>query len=118
MALILGQNLNDLKKDEFFGYGVDSGTGSFMDVKAMEKLQSNMDKNESYFDVLFDEMKKTYKHTREWANIDYGDSNLFLFSSGYGDGLYASYWGYDENNELVSLTTDFGIVYIDYETTN
>lgn len=33
-----------------------------------------------------------------------------LFSSGYGDGYYASYIGYDKDDEIVRLLTDFYVV--------
>ena len=29
------------------------------------------------------------------------------FTSGYGDGSYGSYWGFDDNDEVVCLVTDF-----------
>lgn len=45
-----------------------------------------------------------------WANFQLGnrtDANVIAFSSGYGDGSYASYWGYDAAGNLISLVTDF-----------
>jgi Protein of unknown function (DUF4241) len=33
-----------------------------------------------------------------------------IFSSGFGDGYYASYFGYDGEGELVALMTDFLVV--------
>ncbi|MEH6980177.1 DUF4241 domain-containing protein, partial [Bacillus pseudomycoides] len=30
---------------------------------------------------------------------------------GYGDGFYPSYWGFDENGKIVSLVTDFQVLY-------
>jgi hypothetical protein len=35
--------------------------------------------------------------------------NMFIFTSGWGDGEYASYWGFDANGSPVCLITDFGI---------
>lgn len=49
---------------------------------------------------------------KEWANLPVGSdparaANVIAFESGYGDGAYASYWGYDAAGDLVSLVTDF-----------
>ncbi len=30
-----------------------------------------------------------------------------MFSSGWGDGYYPTYWGYNDNNETIELTIDF-----------
>ena len=110
LAVVPGQNVSELKADEIFGYGVDSGTGSFMDLDSVEELKRRMRVDPSYYEQLCNEMKKTYKHTREWALIDDGKLNLAIFSSGDGDGRYASYWGLSAAGEVVSLTTDFVVV--------
>ncbi|MCZ9874187.1 DUF4241 domain-containing protein [Brachyspira hyodysenteriae] len=35
------------------------------------------------------------------------DSNIVLFTSGYGDGYYPSYFAYDENDNICALYTIF-----------
>ena len=48
----------------------------------------------------------------DWANVQVSDrtqANIVAFSSGCGDGAYASYWGYDSTGNLVSLVTDFSL---------
>ncbi|NET37521.1 MAG: DUF4241 domain-containing protein [Cyanothece sp. SIO1E1] len=45
-----------------------------------------------------------------WANVvvnEANGANVIAFSSGWGDGGYASYWGYDAKGNLASLVTDF-----------
>ena len=37
------------------------------------------------------------------------EANLIAFSSGWGDGGYASFWGYDEKDNITSLVTDFAL---------
>jgi hypothetical protein len=32
-----------------------------------------------------------------------------MFASGWGDGCYASYWGYDNENQVSCLLTDFNL---------
>jgi hypothetical protein len=36
--------------------------------------------------------------------------NLIAFSSGWGDGCYASFFGYDAHDKLVGLVTDFQVL--------
>lgn len=36
-----------------------------------------------------------------------GKASIAMFSSGWGDESYPSFWGYDENGEVACLVTDF-----------
>ncbi|WP_409347192.1 DUF4241 domain-containing protein [Paenibacillus sp. MBLB4367] len=36
---------------------------------------------------------------------------MAVFSSGYGDGLYPTYIGYDKAGRIARLTTDFGCLW-------
>ncbi|HXQ35368.1 MAG TPA: DUF4241 domain-containing protein, partial [Anaerolineales bacterium] len=112
MALLPDQDVDSLEPDYIFGYGVDSGTGCFMDQRASEVLTERMNADEDYFQVLIAEMDKTYVHTWSWANLEMDTStnaNLIAFSSGFGDGCYASYFGLDEKGNPMILVTDFGL---------
>lgn len=65
-----------------------------------ERLNAEMDSN------------VTYPPGQAWANIHVSnntEANIIAFSSGYGDGAYASYWGYGAAGNLVSLVTDFAL---------
>lgn len=111
MAVWENSDVTQLAANEFFGYGVDAGTGSFMDVKACKVLESRLEQNETFFDALIEEMDQTYKHTRSWLVKDMGNGcNVAMFSSGWGDGSYASYIGYDADGQIVRLLTDFYLV--------
>jgi len=111
LAVIEGQDVATLKKGEFFGYGVDSGTGAFMDADALRAFEAERDRVGEAFDTrLFAEMDKTYRHTRSWHLHPTPKGTVALFSSGYGDGTYATYKAYDTNGTLVAVITDFGIV--------
>ncbi|WCD81472.1 DUF4241 domain-containing protein [Pseudomonas sp. TUM22785] len=108
MALVKGQDPNTLAPDEFFGYGVDSGTGGFMDAAALRSYEARRDQEGEAFDKrLFAELDKTYQHTRSWYLLPTDAGNVALFSSGYGDGAYPSYFGYDADGRLVAVVTDF-----------
>lgn len=111
LALIKGQDPASLKKGHFFGYGVDSGTGSFMDAAAWKEYETRMKtENEKFSDFLIAEMEKTYSHTRSWLVMNFPSGTAALFSTGYGDGGYPTYWGYDSEGKLVAAITDFNVV--------
>jgi Protein of unknown function (DUF4241) len=38
-------------------------------------------------------------------------ANIVAFTSGFGDGAYACYFGYDKDNEVVCLLTDFDVFF-------
>jgi hypothetical protein len=105
-----GQDLSKLKEDEMFGYGVDSGTGCFADSTTISLLNKKMGEDADYFEVLNSEMEKTYRPTWSWLNVNLGEANLIAFSSGYGDGFYATYAGFDSEQQLSRLVTDFEVI--------
>lgn len=98
-----------LTDDEYFGYAVDSATGSFMDKSTFDMLDTLTLEDDSFFTEMGDIMDKSYIDTYSVGNISLPNSNhnLVAFSSGYGDGFFPSFWGYDENGILCNLITDF-----------
>ena len=113
MALTEGQDPAALEHDGYFGYGVDAGTGCFMDPVAGQLLAARMDREDEYFNAILDEMQRTYRHTRSW--LDWRPSpehaaNIICFSSGWGDGLYPSFFGFSSEGQVCSLLTDFFIL--------
>jgi hypothetical protein len=113
MAVQTGQPLRALKRDEFYGYPVDSGTGCFMDLNAARVLDKRMSKDPDYFWQLLAATEPVYVHTREWADFPLEPDtglNVVFFSSGFGDGIYPSYWGYDRAGGLACLVTDFRVL--------
>jgi hypothetical protein len=111
LALRPGEDPSTLKPGEFFCYGVDAGLGCFMDLAAArinaERLQNDMG---AYWIGLVD---KAYEETNSlWLNHILDEStgaNMIMFSSGWGDGCYATYAGYAADGRLVCLLTDFGL---------
>jgi hypothetical protein len=107
------QDPAELEEGEIFGYGVDSGIGCFASVEAAVALQRRMEAGEAYADYIVEEAEKVYVSTRDWASVvpePGGTANVVLFSSGMGDGFYASYWGLDGAGTPVCLVTDFQVV--------
>ena len=85
------------------GYAVGSGTGSFADGAFPEP-------DAAFNDRIFDESKRTGVHTWAWTHLTRGTLNIVTFSSGIGDGDYASYFGLGPKGDVVSLVTDFEIL--------
>jgi hypothetical protein len=113
LACPAGKQISELGEDEFFGYGVDSGTGCFMDPVALRLLNERMDQDEDYFNVIIDGMEQNYKHTWSWLDfcpLADQDDNIVCFHSGYGDGSYPSFFGYAGGDSPTDLVTDFMVL--------
>ncbi|MFD8635768.1 DUF4241 domain-containing protein [Streptomyces sp. NPDC059533] len=83
LALRGGQDPSGLGEDEYFGYGVDAGTGCFYDAAA---------------DASFPDCEGDAGH------------DLVAFSSGWGDGSYPTWVGRDADGEITCFVTDFFVV--------
>jgi hypothetical protein len=113
LATRAGQNAAALKDDEIYGYGVDSGCGSLMAQEASEWLDQKYRADPTYFHQVIEQLSQTYETTWGWARLELSEPdrlNAAVFSSGFGDGYYASYWGYNGLGQVVCLITDFGIL--------
>lgn len=97
-------------KDYVPNYSVDAGTGCFMD---RETLGIILQQEDDIFESVFAEMEKTFVNTWEWANYlvdEETGANMVAFTSGWGDGGYPTYIGYDSDDKVVCFVTDFGVV--------
>ena len=114
LAANAGQDIRTLKEGNYYGYPVDSGTGCFTDaITALDWDRRMNEENGNYFDEVTQELDKSYRHTWSWANIKPDASkpgNTLLFSSGLGDGIYGSYFGFNDIGKLQCLVTDFEVV--------
>ncbi len=101
------------------GFPVDAGMMSFCDVQVAEEYQAFLDKwykkNEGknhyddYFANFFAESEKALPSYQrdggdfiEWTNPD-SSHKMVMIASGFGDGFYQSFWGYDKENGLCEL---------------
>ena len=125
LAVTGEEDLSEVEEGEFFGYPVDAGMGCFCDYDAAKKYFEYENKLEEesggdfdnryddlFSDLLEDNAKKNPKYQSEYGdwlnwNIPESDSNIVLFTSGYGDGYYPSYFAYDENDNICALYTIF-----------
>jgi Protein of unknown function (DUF4241) len=115
-----GQALSARTSGEAFGYSVDFGAGCFMDSDVPHELVAQeaaraeaMDESDQFYARLDDMGVKTYVPTWSWADLPVDEptgANIITFSSGWGDGYYFSYWGYDAADQRVALVTDFSVL--------
>lgn len=107
LARLSGQDINSLQEGQFFGYMVDAGIACFMDIDAAAGLQRRFDANRGYMESLIEDFL-----SHEDLNValnPFTGANAIMFASGWGDGFYASYWGYDAGDNTVCLVTDFAL---------
>jgi len=127
------------------GYGVDSGTGCFVDAGVAARWREHQDRlgaevtkriaaagidphdgerwHEAYQRILRELDPETLHARLNAAGLERGfaasvpldGGNLVAFRTGAGDGVYASFWGLDGGGAPVALVTDFGLVREDEE---
>lgn len=119
MAVTKNQNVDDLKGEEIFGYPGESGMGCFMDAEAQKSLQNLEQKifeeKGEQFSGIYDEFFRPYFFNEDGAINQYAflkpnaesESTIFAFETGYGDGFYASYIAYDNENKPVKIISEF-----------
>jgi hypothetical protein len=110
MLTLDGQDTSKLEDGHIFGYGVDSGTGCFIDASAAKVLDRKMADDPEFYQEMMTAMERTYIHTWSWLDMPFGKGNLVAFSSGVGDGAYATYAGFDADGEISVVVTDFSVV--------
>ncbi|MBB6050833.1 DUF4241 domain-containing protein [Armatimonas rosea] len=101
LALCPEQNADELEGMQYFGFGVDSGTGCFLDeglkyYLAQEEVQRLMG------DVMTGNGDITLTMER--------GARMVVFIAGMGDGCYPCYWGLDTQDQPVCLLADFQIL--------
>ncbi|MBP1924950.1 hypothetical protein J2Z76_000807 [Sedimentibacter acidaminivorans] len=111
MALFEGENSSSFASDEFMGYEVENGLGCFMDEHVMSVLDVlGEDELEKYENNIKDTIRKGDK---SWADVIIDEktgSNIIVFASGWNSGVFPTYYGFDKNNKLVKLVTDFMVI--------
>lgn len=113
LALLEGEYPEDLGDDEFFGYPVDAGVGCFMDADTPPAMAERDAKESadpdyvSYFDNVIDAEMGDDRSVDHYPLGAGSANNVVIFSAGWGDGTYPSFWAFDAAGEPVALVTDF-----------
>lgn len=119
LATSEGQHLTELEEGEIYGFPVDSGMGCLMDFETQENLnlleQHLFKRKGDDFTGIYEEFFHEHFFQEEGAVNQYAflkpneekPGNLFAFETGYGEGFYASYIGFDKNNVPVKVVSEF-----------
>ena len=113
----------ELGEDEYFGFGVDAGMGCVSDIQTQaafkaywaKRLEEDPDidpYNNLFCDLLEENAKAHPKYQGDcgdWLNwtVPDTDCNLPIFASGWGDGYYPVYFGYDAKGEVCAVYVRF-----------
>jgi hypothetical protein len=110
LALIKDQKPLPVGDEKIHGYGVDAGIGIFADDSTLKTIRADTTiySDEDIYRKIKAEMDKHYHDEWKYAMNAYGQ-NVAAFSTGLGDGRYASYIGFDANGKPCRLVTDFGL---------
>lgn len=102
-------------------YPVENGLGSFSDYETW-KLYSQeitdyykLKKDGNYYNDVLDSHFEANANIpassrgKDWTNYKptTTNGNIIMFGSGWGDGLYSRYVGYDKKGQVIKLVTDF-----------
>jgi Protein of unknown function (DUF4241) len=114
MALVEGQDAATLKAGEIFGYPVDAGTGSFFDPAVQPAIDGMYAQKPNVYDDWQTEGEangpKVVGPYSFVLMLPAGNANVAMFHSGWGDGFYATWFGYDKDGNVAALVTDFSTI--------
>lgn len=114
-----GEDVRELKAEEIFGFPVESGMGSYMDVESQEclnKLEKRLfHRKGADFMGIYEEFFHDHFFDENGAIDQFAflkpeeekPGNIFAFETGYGEGLYATYIGYTGNGAVAKLVTEY-----------
>ena len=119
LAVTDEQDPATLTGDQIFGYGVDAGTGAFVDAAVPAWLEDRYPSSDpdGYMAVV-DDWQARGEAAAADLGVPYGfalveplgPGGAAMFSSGWGDGHYASWVGYGADDQPVVLVTDFAVI--------
>jgi hypothetical protein len=119
LATTEDQNIEELKGEEIFGYPEESGMGCLMDFETQDSL-NHLEKRLFHrkgaeFMGIYEEFfhEEFYDHTGladQYAFLKPDvekEGTIFAFETGYGEGFYASYIGFGNDNQPLKIVTEF-----------
>ncbi|MDW5300208.1 MAG: DUF4241 domain-containing protein [Sedimentibacter sp.] len=111
MALLEGESAKGFGIDEFMGYEVENGLGCFMDEHVMEILDvMDEDELDNYENSIRDAVKNSDYSCADVKIDKSNGNNIIVFASGWNDGTFPTYYGFDSKNKLSRLVTDFMVI--------
>lgn len=124
LGMVGNENLDEeVGEDDYFGFGVDAGMGCIADIQTQmafkeywaRRLEEDPDidpYNDLFCDLLEENAKAHPKYQLshgDWLNwtVPGTDCSLPIFSSGWGDGYYPVYFGYNAKGEVCAVYVRF-----------
>lgn len=122
-ALTGDEDIDTVEKDSYFGFAVDAGLATIVDVDTKNAYcdfeeswyKENPDKNiyDDFFAAVFAQNaidNPLYQREGgDWINfkIPNTDLSIPMIQSGFGDDVYPVYFGYDKDNQLCDLVVEY-----------
>ncbi|OKJ09083.1 DUF4241 domain-containing protein [Kitasatospora sp. CB01950] len=105
-ALSEGQDHGRLGAGDFFGYGVDAGTGCFLDASAVGPIGELVERDaDPVIDAVHDA-----RHRPATVTDPASGHSMVAFTTGWGDGHYPTWVGYAADGRLVGFVSEFFVV--------
>ena len=106
------------------GFGVNTAMACLVDYQGQQEfkkiweqiISEDPEAEDPYEELFADCLLRSYqehpafqRNLGEWCNFTIGQTklNIIMFSSGWGDGIYPSFFGYDESGKICALYIDF-----------
>lgn len=122
-ALSGDEDLDSFDEGSFYGFAVDAGLATVVDVETRDAYcdfeeawyKENPDKNiyDDFFAEIFlqsfIENPLYQRDGGDWINFNIPGTDLSIpmIQSGFGDGVYPVYFGYDKDNQLCDLIIEY-----------
>jgi hypothetical protein len=117
LAIMPGEDTFGHSPGGAVGYGVDAGLGCFMDADTAVLLErasnaiGDAGSGANYYDdVLAAELADPLRPWCDHRPVANSDANVVITQSGWGDGIYPSYFGLDAEHRVVCLITSFDVI--------
>lgn len=120
MATIPGESISQAEIEDGFilGFPVESGLACFIDPSFSKSFLDKED-TKSEDDEVSDSPflgPLLNENGGDWALASMNDTeNIAVFTSGYGEGNFACYFGYDAQNNIVAIAMDLDVFFVDEE---
>lgn len=122
-ALSGDEDLDSFDEGSFYGFAVDAGLATVVDLETRDAYcdfeeawyKKNPDKN-IYDDFFAEVFRQSFienplyqRDGGDWINfkIPGTDLSIPMIQSGFGDGVYPVYFGYDKDNQLCDLVIEY-----------
>ncbi|MGW4383154.1 DUF4241 domain-containing protein [Kitasatospora sp. NPDC004531] len=106
LALSEGQDEQRLGPGDFYGYGVDAGTGCFLDAAAVGPIGELVERDDDFvIDAVHDAA-----HRPATVTDPVTGHTMVAFTTGWGDGHYPTWVGHGADGHVVGYVSEFFVI--------